>query len=60
MGVPRRIWTQDLPHPKPVITHSTPHLHDAARPAFPYPYRPTGDDAVETNFFMLFFLLGEG
>ncbi len=26
MGVPPGIWTRDLPHPKPVITHSTPRL----------------------------------
>ncbi len=32
------------------------HACDAARPAFPYPYRPTGDDVVwlKTIFFMLY------
>ncbi len=32
------------------------HTYDAARPAFPFPYRPTGDDVVGlgTIFFMLY------
>ncbi len=32
------------------------HDCDAARPAFPYPYRPTSDDIVRlrTIFFMLY------
>ncbi len=43
------------------------HACDAARPALPYPYRPTSDDVVglRTIFFMLYselseFLLAEG
>ena len=44
------IWTRDLPHLKPVITHSTPHLW-RCRPAFPYPYRPTGDDVADLEQF---------
>ena len=41
MGVPPGIWTPDLPHPKPMITHSMPRLWCCMARAFVliYAYR---------------------
>ena len=47
------IWTQDLTHSNswsPIARHAC----DAARWAFPCPYRPTSDNVVGTIFFMLY------
>ena len=54
-GFPRDLNPWSLA-PEPLITRIVArHACDAARPEFPYPYRPTGDDVVglRTIFFML-------